>query len=222
MKSTIIKISLAILMLNTLSCNKQTTTFNDFKFASETPIINCGVENDKLLSEAVLSFENDITNHYDATNKNLSRAYNVFIRDAFAKRVSNTDIVSDHTIKVLNALKNTDIFKDNKLDYNSAVVKCLAQNMNDSGMKTTFNALLSTNSMKKKTFGSPLRSSVMQITKDKYLSTYVALDYFYSELLNIDLNNVKPKEAIKKEDPKIQPLVKPVAKEKDPHAGHNH
>ena len=197
MKSTIIKFFLVALIFNVSSCKKK-SSFTDYKYADITAEIYCSSENSKLLNEALYAFEDDIINNYDKQNKNTIRAYNSYIRIATTRKAPVTTFVSEHAVNVLKALKGTDIFTNGKLNYESSTIKCIAENIKEEDLKTTFNALLSTNSMRKDLFAAPLQSASTKVAKDKYLALYVALEFFYGELLNEDLSKIdfnKPESA---------------------------
>ena len=73
---------------------------------------------------------------------------------------------------------------------------CISQNIANPDLKTTFNALLSTNSMSPRLFGAPLVSSYSLALNDKYLAAYVAFDLFYAKLFDVDFTqplSKKPK-----------------------------
>jgi hypothetical protein len=192
-----------LMALTFLSC-KNDNTFNNFKFAKNTKVINCNDENlDAIVNEALFSFEDDITKFYGKGNPNINTAYAQFVRNAIYDRVKYTDIVSSHTAKVFEALKNYDLWDAENpksyLKYDSPFFKCLAENIKDKNLKTTLNALVSTNSMSPKLFGSPLMTRYRSAISDKYLASYIAFDLYYAKLFNIDLSNIK-EEAITKEE----------------------
>ena len=81
---------------------------------------------------------------------------------------------------------------------NSALMDCIAQNITNPDLKTTLNALLSTNSMNPKLFGAPLSTNYSLTLSDKYLAAYVAFDLFYAKLFDVDFSKVE------KEKQKVQ------------------
>ena len=68
---------------------------------------------------------------------------------------------------------------------------CIAQNITNPDLKTTLNALLSTNSMNPKLFGAPLSTNYSLTLSDKYLAAYVAFDLFYAKLFDVDFSKVE-------------------------------
>lgn len=222
--------ALAFLLVFTLfNCKNEAEqkTLNDYKFTEKGIVVNCDNFDLKLLNEAVFSFEDDILKTYGSTrqsgNPNLTRAYSQFIRNMLFGRVQYNEVVSPHSAKIFEVLKSKqDLWKTenatSKLNYNSAVVQCIANNIQDTSLKTTFNALLETNSMSPKLFGPALQSSYGAVMRDKYLAAYVALEFYYGKLFEVDLTNVS-----EKPEPKVDfNKLPPTTPETDPHAGHNY
>lgn len=202
MKSKLMKVKfnlIVFLLVLTLTSCKKENTFNDFKFESKGVVVDCENKNlSALLNEALFSFEDDITKFYNRGQTNLPSAYSQFIRNALSNRVKYEDVVSPHTVKVFEALKQENSLWDaeNKasyLNYNSTFFNCIADKIQSKDLKTTLKALVSTNSMSPRLFGSPLMSNFRLVSSDKYLSSYVAFDLYYAKLFNIDLSNVKEK-----------------------------
>jgi len=105
-------------------------------------------------------------------------------------------MVSEHTLKVFEALKNdTELWNlenaSSHLNYNSALMDCIAQNIANPDLKITLNALLSTNSMSPKLFGAPLSTNYSTTLSDKYLASYVAFDLFYAKLFDVDFSQIE-------------------------------
>jgi len=208
-------------MISSTSCKKE-TQFTDFKYADKPETIACGDMDAKLLKEALYSFEDDIVNHYDSINKNLSRSYSRLINDASSRRLKFQDVVSSHSLKVFEALKNNqDLWNQgnatSNLNYNSKVIKCIANNISDQRLKSIFNSLLSTNSLTPFLFGEPIKSNSGQLLRDKYLATYVALEFYYAKLFDVDLTNV----TLEKPKPKVDFNKKPVEPQTVPQTGDN-
>ena len=185
-----------LLALTFFGCKKE-NSFTDYKYTDKPDVLVCDGSNAKLYQEALYAFEDDILNYYSKAkpNSSLSQAYSQFIRSAIYGRLKFEDIISEHTLKVFEALKNeedlwnTNNFETN-LNYKSNIIKCISKNIKDTALKTTFNALLSTNSMAPKLFGTPLMSKYRSALNDKYLATYVALDLYYAKLLDTDLSKI--------------------------------
>ncbi|WP_445956470.1 hypothetical protein [Yeosuana sp.] len=187
---------MTLLCLFTLFSCKQNNTFTDFKYADQPVVLNCENLNSKLYQEALYSFENDIANFYSKDKNSLSRSYSQFIRASAFNQVKFTEIVSPHTLQVFEALKkDSDLWNSNNstdhFNYKSSLMNCIAKNIGDKDLKTTLNALLSTNSMSSKLFNAPLISNYGSVINDKYLATYVAFDLFYARLFDVDFTQIK-------------------------------
>jgi hypothetical protein len=194
-----------LLIFAVFSC-KQDTPFSDYKYADKPTAFNCEGTNTKLLNEALYSFENDIVNHYKIGSQNfrLDQAYSQIISNTIYGRLKLEEVVSKHSVEIFNALKKENGLWDvknakSKLNYNSAVVSCISNNIKDKALKTTLNALISTHSMTPKLFGSPLTRKYRFALNDKNLAMYIALDFYYAKMFDIDFSKVnlnKPEQKV--------------------------
>jgi len=198
MKTNIIKLLLVVLFFNFSSCKNGGSSFSDYQFADKTAVINCAGSDSKLLNEALYSFENDIAAFYDRQQNSADRAYNIFTKQATNSKASYDKFVSKHSVDLANALKEAGYINEKGVNYSNDLINCIAENMSTEGFKTTFNALVTTNSMSRNLINPALQSISPKVAKDKYLGMYVALEYFYAELLKIDFSEVdfdRPEEA---------------------------
>lgn len=220
---TLKNICLALVTLVVISSCKQQPKLT-YNHSEKEYKVTCNNEDVTLFKEALYSFEDDIINHYNKTGKDPIRSYRSFVNEAIYNRAQIKDMVSQHTMDVFNALKvKSGLWNGKSLNYNNDLITCIGNNISNKDLKTTFNALISTNSMNSKLFGAPLRSQSRNLTKDKYLATFVALDLYYSKLFDIDYQKVladrkareeakqKEEEEFKKNPPKAVG-----------HEGHNH
>ena len=187
MNTPIFRLLAVTLILFVTSCKKD-VQLSKFNFAEKGIVVNCDKFDLKLLNEALFTFENDIVITYGGDKKNLSKAYSQFVRSAVYNSVKYKDITTPHTLEVVKVLKTkTDLWNaDNTLNYNSKLFKCLTENIKSNDLKRTIKALTETNTMNKKVFGPAVLSNYRTAVTDKYLATYIALDFFYANLLNID------------------------------------
>lgn len=213
------------LIIITFSC-EQKTAFTDFKFADKGTVVECENDNLKaLINEALFSFEDDINKFYINSQPNMSiiYPYSQFIRNVISGTVKYEDVITPHTVKVFEALKKEDSFWDaentkSHLNYNSPFFNCISDKIQDQNLKTTLRALISTNSMSPKLFGSPLMSRYQRASSDKYLAAYIAFDFYYAKLFDVNLSNIK-----EKPEPKVDfNQIPTIQQDTDPHAGHNH
>jgi hypothetical protein len=191
----------AFLVVATLwSCKEvaKEKTLTAYEFSEKGIVVNCDNFDLKLLNEALFAFEDDISKHYGKTNPNLTRAYSQFLRDATYKRAKFAEIATPHTFKIAEVLKSkTNLWNSSALNYKHPIVGCIGDNLTNKDLKTTLNALIKTNSMSTKLYGPAVQSHYSLATKDKYLAIYIALDFYYANLLNIDPTTVKPAETTK-------------------------
>ena len=105
---------------------------------------------------------------------------------------------------------------------------CIVDNIINDDLKTTFNALLSTNSMRRNTVLTPIRNNARQLLTDRGLKTFVAFEYYYAVLMDIELSQLTSTLEPFKAKPAIEFNEKPlkdvqyVPKKIDNHEGHNH
>ncbi|MEO8935130.1 MAG: hypothetical protein ABI295_12565 [Xanthomarina sp.] len=192
MSKQLLKFTIILLSLTVFTCKNDSVTFNNYKYIDQENILVCELVNTQLYFEALLSFEDDISNRYDPEHKNIRRGYSAFTRDALNKTLNFQDIVSPHTMEIFEVLKNdTDLWhSNNTLNYNSKLLTCIGDNLKNEGLKTTFKALVSTHSMRPDIFGAPLTTQVKNAHQDRYMAAYVAFDLFYANLFDIDPTKV--------------------------------
>lgn len=223
--------------LTLFNCEETAKISLDYKYTDQKDLITCENFETKLYKEALYTFESDITRFYDKKSNNTYKAYNSFFKNSIRGNVPYDKIVSPHTMKVFEALKAENdlwITENNttSLNYNAAIFKCVSNNFIDKDLRVTFNALVSTNSMTPALFGSPILQQISSMSRDKYLTTYMALDHYYSRLFVINPSKIKEVIEEKKEVNKInketnlkeaksEPVINK-SKTEDPHAGHNH
>jgi len=190
------KLLVITLVISLASCNKDKgVVFTDYKYADKLEKISCGDTDTKLLNEALYAFEEDVTKHYKTQNGNMTRAYSRFIRESIAGRLKFEDVISKHTLEVFEALKKDQTLWNlggtkSNLNYNSDIINCIGENIKNNHLKSVFNSLKSINSLSPKLFGEPLKTSSGMLLNDKYLATYVALEFYYAKLFDIDLTNI--------------------------------
>ncbi len=195
MKHTFLKLLTITLLISLTACKKE-ATLSEFKYSDKGIVLNCDKFDLKLLNEALFSFENDIIDAYGKEQKNITTAYSQFVNNSIYNRIKYEEITSAHTLEIFNVLKSKPELwnlssSKSKLNYNSPVFNCIASNILNKDLKTTLNALITTNSMSLKLFAPAVRSATSSAVKDKYLATYIAFDLFYAKLFDIDTTKIK-------------------------------
>ena len=207
----------------------------DYKYDKEAYLITCNDNDVMLYNEALYAFENDLLKFYGGKNNNIYFAYNNYFKNVIGKRVVYDEVVTPYTLEVLEALKAEEdlwLSKDSigKLNYKANIFKCISGYFKNEDLKTTFNALVSTNSMTPELYGSAILPQINSVARDRYLTTYLAMEY-YAKLIGIDpvavkarveaeANNVET-DSLNTTNIEVKPELKDV-KDVDPHAGHNH
>ncbi|OEK07325.1 hypothetical protein A8C32_17965 [Flavivirga aquatica] len=196
MKTHFFKLLTFVIVVNLTSCKKE-NTFTDYKYSDKPNTLTCENLNSNLYKEALYAFEDDILNFYKKNNpkSTLTQSYSQFVRNAVNGRIKFEDIVSPHTIKVFEALKGENDLWDaenakSHLNYKGKTLTCVSNGIKDHTLQTTFNALVTTNSMSPKLFGAPLITKYRAALNDKSLASYIALDLFYAKLFDTDLSKV--------------------------------
>lgn len=192
LKLTILGLSIAL-----YSCKNEDASFNDYKYANEEQVVSCGDLDTKLYNEALNTFEADILSFYKNKKTNIKSTYNTFLRDIVYEKIAYQDMVSPHTMKVFEALrKKPELWAGTELNYNAPIYKCLTDNFMAKDFSTTVNSLIETNSMRSDILLPPLQKRIKNIDKDKYLATFIALNMYYSQLVNIDPSLVTEKPVV--------------------------
>ncbi|MBR9756507.1 MAG: hypothetical protein GYB39_00345 [Algicola sp.] len=229
MKTIALKLVLATTLLSFLACKDTSKTTLNYTYANEENSLKCENIDTKLFTEALLSFEDDITKYYDNNLNNRNRNYSLFFKNASSNRLKLEEIVSPHSLEVFNALKTEKNLwnQDNSLNYNHPIFTCIGSKISDKDLSTTFNALVSTNSMRRPLYEAALKNKHHLISQDNFLALYAALDYFYAGIFNIDPTKVTEEVEVSQEAKRLEELKEKLKKENetpnnDPHAGHNH
>lgn len=194
MKKTTFNLLALLIIVTFSSCDNSKKI--DYKYAENPNPLACDFSSGDLYKEAVFAFENDIINTYDPKFKNVSKAYSSFINFRLRGNMKVKDVASEHSLKIAKALKEeTSLWtNDNGLMLiNKAhpLVDCIANNIKDKDIKTTYNALLATNSLNPKLILPLLSNSARYIQADGSLKSYVAFEFFYSQLLDLELKDLK-------------------------------
>lgn len=211
MKTQLIYLVICLILVN---C-KESKPDIALKFSDKPVAINCDIDHSELFNEALYNFEENLFENHNVKNPNLNNAFRDFLKTSINNAANYNNITNQHSLDIYKALRNIEglyLEKDNNvtLNYNHEIFSCIGENIQDKDLKATFNALLSTNSMSLRMLKDVFINKSGRINSDKYLTTFVALELYYSKLADVDLSkkHVKPIETLKEDN--------------DPHAGHNH
>ena len=216
-----LKLSVLAICLCLLNCKKDAQKTQeaaevalDYKYNSIEKILDCEGVDTGLIQEAFYSFEDDIVKFYTPDRPIPTRAYSIFVNKAVNDHVDYSQMVSEHSKKVLEALKQQkDLWTNNPdgshVNFNHPLFKCIGEHIQDEPLQKTYNALIQTNSMSVRMFGDEVKRKTFGMKDDKYLATYVALELYYGKIYDLDLSKKTAVEPVKDE-------------EHSAHDGHNH
>lgn len=217
-----LKITLLAVVFCFYNCKQEITTKQeqidfDYKYPSVQKLLDCEGIDTALFQEALQSFENDIVKYHTPDDPLYSRAYSIFVAQAIGNKVDYKKLVSEHSIKVFEALKqdkNLWIKNPNgsNVNYEHPIFKCIGAKIKDEPLRKTYNALVETNSMSVRMIQGQLRKKTFGMKDDKYLATFVAMELFYGRFFDTDFN---AKNAIENNLPST-------TEGHDSHDGHNH
>lgn len=203
MKTKLFKLFVVASIITFTSCKKEEGIIIDYKYADQPKVLACEFTQAQLYNEAIHSFENDIRKKYDKKSESAARAYSPFLSEALNGRLKIEDVASEHSLAIAKALKkDASLWRiegnNTTLNYSNPLVDCIANNIKDQGLKTTFNALLSTNSMRPNLILTPLRGYARQIKSDGSIAAFIAFEFYYSKLLNMEPSQLKKPEVVAK------------------------
>ena len=215
MKTNFLKLLTFTLVILLASCNQQATV--DYKYNESPKVLPCEMSQSALYNEAIHTFENDIKVYFDKQNQTASKAYTGFVTNAISKRIKFEEVASEHAINIAKALKNdssiwTNTNEGTSFNLESSLGECVVENIKSKNLKTSFNALISTNSMRPNLVLTPIKNYARQTVGDNGIKAYLAFECYYSKLLNMEASQLKkPVEPAK-------PAVKNVDFNKKPQA----
>jgi len=191
MKRIIISTLTILLFIN---CNQEPKL--EYKYADKEDFLDCTNINNQLYKEALYTFEQDLIDYHNTIDSRLTSCYVSFLHRQSNGNIKYKDIVSPHTLLVLEDLKKDSAFlcfetKKSNLNYKSPIINCISNNIQNEDIKTTLNALLYSNSMNSKLFSAAFSPRYKELVSDKHLALYVALDLYYSKLIDIDFNEIE-------------------------------
>jgi len=169
-----------------------------YKYKESPRVIDCkGLDND-LAHEAYYSFRDDIAAYafkkHFTTNKedyNLSLGY--FIYNGASGLADYKDIVSPHTLMILDKLKQEKQLWDNQskisnTNYYSEFIDCLIQNIKNTELKQIILSLRETNTLSPKILNENYRIAISDTNDDKYFAMFIAFETYYQYLYDIDFS----------------------------------
>lgn len=179
---------LTIIALQFSSCKQQKL---DYQYSDKEDLIACSSGDIELIKEAVYTFEDYISKHYTFMGTSVAEGYQNYLKLLINNRPPASEFFSDHLKEVVNILKNEeDLWQINgsqiRLNYNNELVNCIIEHIQDKEIKTTITVLASSKTLTTEVLGPVLYTKKHLMAKeDKALATYVALDMFYTKLIQM-------------------------------------
>jgi len=168
----------------------------EYKYQDRELGIECTGLDSKLVKEAYYSFRNDLAEY---TRKNMAKIDNLNYPFSLAlyvfKGAEGTadykNIVSPHTIKILNELKKEtqlwDLQSDkSNLNYHSELINCLIEGIQNDEVKQAILSFREVNSQNPKSFAELYRTSIVGTNKDMHFATFLAFEIYYQYLYDIE------------------------------------
>ena len=208
----ILLISLLVLVV---SCDK--TPKVNYKYSDQPDLYDCSeIQEMELIKESVYAFESFIVNNYAFRHPgDVEKAYINFLRNAESNLIPMAELFDDHMKAIVSKLKNTDNLwvhngEEFKFNFQHPLAKCIGNNLDNDQFKSVYNALVSSNTYKTTLVAPSIREQAYYLNLDRALTTLVAMDMFYSKVMELDLS-------LSKEE-----LSEQIRRINEEHVGHNH
>ena len=184
---------LSIFIATIFSC---TESF-PYKYQDKEQVIECSQIDSKLIHEALYSFQNDISRHYlkeiqEKEYLNFTFSYNQYIYRGAKGNLDFKEIVSPHTLLIVNELKKEeDLFikvsGKNTLNYQNEFVKCLINNIKNEEIKNKMINLIEVNYLSPDVMAENYRATTFDTKTDFDYLMFIALQTYYQRLLDIEI-----------------------------------
>lgn len=183
---------LAALFTLLTSCEKPL----EYKFQDKPQLVECPGADKALMHEALYSFQEDIGAYYNkytdlkvGSSSYYVEAYKQFVYFGFSGEAKFDEIVSPHSLQVLEKLRKIDGLwnvgnSKSNLNYHHEFIDCLFQNIADEDMKTRLLSLREVEYLSPYMVAEPMRSEVLKVVGDSHLAMYMMLDAYYQYLIN--------------------------------------
>jgi hypothetical protein len=167
-----------------------------YKFQDKPQKVDCPGMDKSLMHEALYSFQEDIGVHYNQYTDNRKgtslyymEGYAQYVFFGFSGSAPYGEIVSNHSLDILDKLRNeTDLWTSKQgmlsLNYNSDYVSCLINSIEDKALREKLINLRDVNYLTPQVIAETMRVNVIRVVEDPYLAMYMALDAYYQPLMN--------------------------------------
>lgn len=174
-----------------------------YKFQDKPQKVDCPGLDKSLMHEALYSFQEDIGAHYNkyTDNKKGSSLYYMegyaqYVYFGFSGSAPYSEIVSDHSLEILDKLRNEQDLWTSKegiisLNYKGDFVNCLINSIEDDELRDKMINLREVNYLSPQIIAETMRVNVIRVVQDPYLAMYMALDAYYQPLINQNISKSK-------------------------------
>lgn len=171
----------------------------EYKYLDKPQTVDCPGIDSQLMHEALYSFQEDIGSFYNqytdykqGTSSFYMEAYMQYVFFGFSGGARYQEIVSDHSLEILNALKEVPglfIQKEGSLElnYEHEYIECLFSSIEDEDLRTQFASMQAVNYFSPQIVAELMRVNVLKVIQDPYLAMYMSLDAYYQYLADLDL-----------------------------------
>lgn len=185
-----------LLMVITLSCEKPI----EYKYQDKPQSVDCPGADKALMHEALYSFQEDIGAYYnrfsDFREGSVSyylEAYRQFVFFGFTGAARYQEMVSPHSLELLEKLKEIDglfVIKDGRyeLNYQYEYIDCLFKSIADDDLRNQILGMRDVNFLSSRNIAEPMRINFQKIMEDPYLAMYMALEAYYQHVADIDFS----------------------------------
>ncbi len=183
-------IFLLSLIILSYGCNENEI---DYKYATKEDLFECDNKDYRLVKEATYAFEDFITKNYVFLGVTVPEGYHNYLKVLFNNRPPAVEYLSDHIKNITTVFENRDdlwTVHSNKvrLNYEHPAAKCIVENVKDEELKKILEALISSNTVTPQVLAPILfEKKHLMAEEDRALAAYVAMDMFFSKLLEMRL-----------------------------------
>jgi len=183
---------LLISVLTILSCKEPI----EYKYQERELGIECSGLDSNLAKEAYFSFRNDLAEY---TMKNMVKidyhnypfSMALFVFKGAEGTADYKNIVSPHTLKILNELKKEtqlwDLQSDkSNLNYHSEFISCLIEGIQNDEIREAILSFREVNSQNPKSFAELYRTSIVDADKDMYFATFLTFEIYYQYIYDLE------------------------------------
>ncbi len=174
-----------------------------YKYQDKPQKVDCPGPDKFLMHEALYSFQEDIGVHYNkytdykkGSSLFYMEGYSQFVYFGFSGTAPFSEIVSAHSLEILERLrKETDLWTSKQgmlsLNYNGEYVSCLINSIQDEALRNKINSLKEVNYLTPQIIAETMRINVIRVVQDPYLAMYMALDAYYQPLINRNISKTE-------------------------------